>query len=151
MELNRRQYTGSSRPAFRLPLPTQFISGLAKATNVMWTQFVEDNKLEGTAHVLDEGPQQAEGIKLSAGKCWECVGGTAAWCLCCLWCLWCSWEGDSGGLLNNLMSHQGLGAISQRAQGYHRPADWVEFHWERDRAPQSADGSKRDNGSRGSI
>lgn len=41
----------------------------------MWTQFVEDNKLEGTAHVLDEGPQQAEGIKLSAGKCWGVWGG----------------------------------------------------------------------------
>lgn len=45
----------------------------------MWTQFVEDNKLEGTAHVLDEGPQQAEGIKLNAGKCWGMWGED-----CCL-------------------------------------------------------------------
>lgn len=33
------------------------------------------------------------------------------------------WEGDSGSLFaDSLMSHQGLGAISQKAQGCLRPA-----------------------------
>lgn len=48
-----------------LPFLVILINGLAKAPNSMWSRFVEDRKLGGTANVLDEGvgnpsrPQQA--------------------------------------------------------------------------------------------